>query len=262
LKQASSHNLELLIYDEVDSTNDALRRMLAHEASGASATKAVMALAQTQGRGRLGRSWVSPPGGLYVSLALELPDTLQRTAALSLIVSLALQSELTELARANASKDYQAIQIKWPNDLVCEQGKLAGILIELVSLPSGEKTAIVGVGVNIKYPGNGTECAPGAAYLSDFCQQTPDLQQAARQMITAIQDQYTAWKEADYDFAPFKEDYLANLSLIGQCVTVSNHRGEAIAEGTVKGIDNQGLLLLQGNDQLISKVATGEVTLS
>ena len=272
-------DLDLVKLDEVDSTNDELRRILQNRppSSSCSTLKAVLALRQTQGRGRLGRRWESPPGGLYFSLALEVPDASERVAALSLIVALAIRKELAQLAELLAKQgqtEPQDILVKWPNDLICPQGKLAGILIELVRLAPDElvpdelapdelapkqQYALVGVGINLARPNAGA--SEKAAYLSDFCSETPDREQTVKQIIESIVAYYAEWKAADCAFAHWVDEYNAKLSLIGREATASNGEGEVLAEGCVQGVNNSGSLLLLGEKGILTEVDTGEVTL-
>ena len=98
----------------------------------------VIADRQTRGRGRQGRHWASPPGGLYFSAGLPLTSTQSIPPALSLLIGL----QLVETLHA---KGFTGIRLKWPNDLVARGAKLAGLLVE--RLPH---TLIVGVGVNVR----------------------------------------------------------------------------------------------------------------
>ena len=268
--------LNLVEYDEVDSTNDELRRILESRGGVSDRVLCVTALKQTKGRGRLGRTWESPPGGLYVSLALEVTDAVEKIAPLSLLVALAIRNELAKpdsrtkgdgscvlvLSQDNTRTHEPSpfvLQVKWPNDIVCEQGKLCGILIELVQLQSKQQFAIIGVGINVTRPEKGA--SNRAAYLSDLCAATPNIRQTAKQVLAGILTYANRWKQASYDFAGFTKEYNSHLSLIDQEVTVSNSAGEAIAEGIVQGVDKSGQLLLQDEKGIIRKVSSGEVTL-
>ena len=269
-------NFDLVEYDEVDSTNDELRRILeGHIYKGDVPMHTqvcpliVLAQRQTKGRGRLGRRWESPPGGLYISLALEVSDASERIASLSLLVALAVRRELGELTRQASEQDSgdesgQDILVKWPNDIVCSQGKLAGILIELVQLTHKEGTsqqqyALIGVGINIKRPKE--EASERAAYLSDSCRTTPSIYQMAEIIITGILDYHAHWEAAGYDFASLASEYNANHSLASEEVVVSNGEGEVLAKGSVQGVDDSGFLLLLDDKGNLAKIGTGEVSL-
>lgn len=125
----------LHVLPSVASTNDTARQ-LAEEGAGEGA--AVLALRQTGGRGRRGRSWASPPGGLYLSVVLRpsLP------AAQWPVLSLAVAVGAAEGAEGAGGP---SVSLKWPNDLLAEGGKIGGILLE-----SAPGFAIAGIGINVR----------------------------------------------------------------------------------------------------------------
>jgi BirA family biotin operon repressor/biotin-[acetyl-CoA-carboxylase] ligase len=126
----------------VASTNDEARR-LAEE--GAPAGLVVVAREQTRGRGRYGRSWVSPPGNLNASVLLRPDCALAATAQLSLVAGLARAEALS----GSGPPDHM-IALKWPNDVLINGAKTAGILLENAVRPDGRAGwVIVGSGVNI-----------------------------------------------------------------------------------------------------------------
>lgn len=129
-------------FDEIDSTNDEALRLAE---AGASEGTTVVAAAQTAGRGRLGRSWYSPPGaGLYASVVI-------RDARVAPLITLAGGVAVAEGIRGAAGLP---VEIKWPNDIVVETGlgkrrKLAGILTEASTSPEGVQFVVVGFGINL-----------------------------------------------------------------------------------------------------------------
>jgi len=280
--QGSLSQIELLMYEELDSTNDELRRILTLEGTFNNTAKmatlsggserltsgnptAVIALRQTAGRGRLGRSWASPAGGLYFSVALDVSDALEGTAALSLLVALAIRKTLAGWvlgephSQGLPATKHQTISVKWPNDILCSSGKLVGILIELLQLAPGQRTALIGVGINLNRPHKGASDA--AAYLSDLGHAPPTLEAGARQALSSILGYYGRWKDEGYCFAHFASEYNQHLLLLGQYAIASNSQGSVLAEGTVQGVDNNGQLLLLSTEGVINKINTGEVTL-
>src|SRR5919198_6069394 len=129
-------------YETIGSTNDEARR-LARE--GAPAGTLVWAVAQSAGRGRRGHLWQSPPGNLYLSLVLR-PDVPPALAPqLGFIAALALGDALDQLAGPGLQLRY-----KWPNDVLAEGRKIAGILLESETAGAGRlEFVIIGIGVNI-----------------------------------------------------------------------------------------------------------------
>ena len=104
----------------------------------------VTAAEQTAGRGRRGRPFVSERGNLYASLLLTDPSPADRAAELSFVAALALHDAVCELAATLASR----IRFKWPNDLICDGAKFAGILVEGEGASGRPLAAVVGIGVN------------------------------------------------------------------------------------------------------------------
>jgi len=296
---------DLIACDEVDSTNDVVRRLLAQsetappEARSSDKPLVVIADRQTAGRGRLGRTWASPPGGAYISLSFALDVTGEHLSALPLVVACAVRRALCLSEDDGASEDAgtsdgegtcsSLIQIKWPNDIVLVQGthvsKLAGILIETVgasrkslsaqqadtitetlvagrnlqSAPSSQ--VIIGVGVNIIRPAQGAD--ERACYLSDLVPGNLDSELCAARVINAICAYVKAWEAESFSFAAFCEEYERYLALVGKTVMVSQADGSVLAKGAVRGVNDRGQLLVQsaGSREEIQAVFAGEVTL-
>jgi BirA family biotin operon repressor/biotin-[acetyl-CoA-carboxylase] ligase len=278
-QQIGSGNYDLIVYDEVDSTNSELLRQLKLNQQPQPAEQrplAIVALSQTAGRGRLGRSWHSQPGGVYLSLNLAISKSAENNAALSLIVALGVYAAFEQIlqAAANTAK----LQIKWPNDIVCSTGKLAGILLEATTDKSLPEQVIVGVGVNVQQPTAGFK---GAAYLDglfngtqqygqygqngqsgqhDQNNQLPPLPKIAQIVVENILASYNNWQNANCDFAGFVSSYNAKLSILNSNITVRDINNKIIAAGIATGVDAGGRLLVQQGSKLTA-VSSGDVTL-
>ena len=129
-----------LVFDSIDSTNaEALRAI----ERGQAAPFLVVAERQTAGRGRRGRKWVSPfAENVYYSLVLRIDGGMRQLEGLSLVVGLAVMQALRELGVSAAG-------LKWPNDVLVGQKKIAGILLELVGDPADVCHVVLGVGINV-----------------------------------------------------------------------------------------------------------------
>lgn len=224
------------------STNDDARDFAI---AGAPEGTVVLARQQTKGRGRMGRTWSSPGGGVYASIVLrpevELPDAV----VLPLVAGLGV-------ARALERFGVHAL-LKWPNDVLAPDGrKLGGVLLE--GLSEGWRIAwvVAGVGVNVR-------TAPeGAAGIDEFADRRVPLAEAAASVLEGVGEAYRTWKTGG--FAPFREEYEARAWLSGREVTVSDAHGGVVASGTVRGIDGQGRLLVETASGVVP-VSSGEVTL-
>ncbi|MHC8317485.1 bifunctional biotin--[acetyl-CoA-carboxylase] ligase/biotin operon repressor BirA [Pseudomonas sp. LB3P31] len=130
----------VLVFDSIDSTNaEALRAI----ERGQAAPFLVLAERQTAGRGRRGRKWVSPfAENVYYSLVLRIEGGMRQLEGLSLVVGLAVMQALREL-------DVSTAGLKWPNDVLVGQKKIAGILLELVGDPADVCHVVLGVGINV-----------------------------------------------------------------------------------------------------------------
>jgi BirA family biotin operon repressor/biotin-[acetyl-CoA-carboxylase] ligase len=132
----------LFAHTRVTSTNDVARELIA---AGMVAGSVVWAESQSAGRGRQGRRWESPPGNLYASIVLRPLVDQARLPEISLVAALAVRDALVASLPADI-----AVTLKWPNDVLADGRKIAGILSEVETLPGRSSTALIlGIGVNI-----------------------------------------------------------------------------------------------------------------
>ncbi len=226
------------------STNDDARDLAI---AGAAEGTVVLAREQTKGRGRLGRTWASPDGGVYTSVVLrpevELPDAV----VLPLVVGLGVGRALDRFG-------VDAL-LKWPNDLLSPDGrKLAGVLLEGLSEGWRVTWVVAGVGVNVRETPAGTP----AVSLDELAGRRVPLAEVAAAVLDGVGDAYEAWKTEGFD--RLREAYGRRAWLTGRDVTVSDARGNVIATGLALGIDAQGRLLVEDASGIVP-VSSGEVTL-
>ena len=205
----------LYLLDTVDSTNSRLKAM-ARE--GAASGTAVAAREQTAGRGRLGREFASPPGGVYLSLLLRPDCPPARCAELAPLAAVAARRAVA--ACAGVWPD-----IKWPNDLLLEGKKICGILTERLELPGDPRGAvIIGVGINGNtrredFPLQLRELA-GSLYTQTGRQ--VDLDALSDALLRELDSLYAAWlQEEDVCL----EEYRAACINLGRRVWIL-HEGE------------------------------------
>ncbi len=140
LSPTAREALALDVLTVTDSTNE---RLLVALNTGDIHGHALLAEHQTAGRGRRGDRWISPPGsGLCLSLGWRFDQPPATFSALSLVVGLAIAASLRELG-------VRAAMLKWPNDILCDAGKLAGILIEMRAEAGGPCRTVIGIGINV-----------------------------------------------------------------------------------------------------------------
>jgi BirA family biotin operon repressor/biotin-[acetyl-CoA-carboxylase] ligase len=226
------------------STNDDARELAV---AGAFEGTVVLAGEQRAGRGRLGRTWVSPAGGVYASVVLRPEVETPEAIVLPLVVGLGV-------ARGLDAFGLHAL-LKWPNDVLVDDGrKVAGVLLE--GLSEGWRVAwvVAGIGVNVR----AVPRAADAVGLDDMVGCEVPLADVAAAVLDGVAEAYERWKAGG--FAPLREEYERRAWLAGRDVTVSDAAGRAVVQGSVQGIDAQGRLLVSGGSGVVP-VAAGDVTL-
>jgi BirA family transcriptional regulator, biotin operon repressor / biotin---[acetyl-CoA-carboxylase] ligase len=231
---------------ETGSTNDDARALAR---AGAPEGSVVLAARQTAGRGRLGRSWTSPGGGVYLSAVLRPAVAPVEVASLALAVALGVVCGLESLGAKP--------RLKWPNDVLSGEGKLVGVLLEMSAESDAVDWVIAGVGLNVRPPSDESR-TPGAAYLADDLGDV-GLARAAAAMLDGIAETYAQWR--DGGFSAIRGQYEARFALAGQHVRVSDLTGVVRAQGKVTGVDDDGRLLVRSADGRVQAVVAGEVTL-
>lgn len=229
---ASSLSLQLL--DSVDSTNAELMRQLAVSNEGS--VRVCVAEQQTSGKGRRGREWISPYAqNVYLSLAIPFSDGAQRLEGLSLLVGLVLVETLEACGFAGCG-------VKWPNDVLLDGRKLAGILVEIAGDLTSDCVVVIGVGVNVlmKKPETAIEQAWTSLLLS---RQSGILDRnvLVAEFITRLMAAIAVFRGAG--FAPFVSGWEHRDVWRGLPVRVL--AGNASWNGLAMGVDGRGALKLQ-----------------
>lgn len=248
LDEDSRRTLQQLdIFFELDSTNAQLL-----ELSRQGYSNAVMCLAEQQrtGRGRRGRRWVSPFGGnLYLSLLWRFPFGASQVSGLSLAIAVAVSRALREIGLMDAG-------VKWPNDIVVSNRKLAGILLEMTGEASGPCSVVIGIGLNVKSNEMmATIDQPWTDLESELGEPVGRNNLAARiinQLIAAVK---TFEREG---LEPFLEEWREIDVYKGKEVEL--HLLDKQIRGVVKGVDDTGALLLDQGGK-VKSYQSGEVSL-
>lgn len=239
----------LQVFDSLDSTNEEVRRQAE---TGAAEGLAVLAKQQTAGRGRRGRAWESPPGNLFLSLLLR-PQlngrgaTPAEAATLSFLTAVALLDAL-DLATVPAK-----LTCKWPNDVLVNGAKAAGILLESRTAPDGALGWVtVGIGVNLAWHPEGMPY-PVTSLVAHGVTVRPE--EFAQWLLARYGYWYGRWQAEG--FAPVRAAWLARAQGLGQPVIVRLPDGEL--RGTFVALDDSGALLLELPDGRRQTVTAGDV---
>jgi BirA family biotin operon repressor/biotin-[acetyl-CoA-carboxylase] ligase len=225
---------------DVGSTND---EALAMAARGEALPVWVTARRQLAGRGRQGAPWISEAGNLYASLLLARTFGLPEAAQLPLVTALALHDALVAIL-----SDGAGLGIKWPNDLLLNRRKIAGILAESKILADGRPVIVIGCGVNCAHHPQGTRL-PATSLLAEGGSVAPDELFAA--FSSAMANRLAVW-DSGVGFGEIRAAWLDRAIGLGEAIHV--RLPQTTIEGIFAGLDPAG--------QLILRDATGERMIS
>tara|TARA_B100000029_G_scaffold332972_1_gene325136 strand:+ start:149 stop:1057 length:909 start_codon:yes stop_codon:yes gene_type:complete len=234
IKSRVTRDLKLEVLWNVDSTNTYLMNKANEHLSG---YRVCLAEQQESGRGRRGRTWISPFGSnLYLSIARKFPKIGSGLGGLSLVVGM-------QVAKALKLNGVDDVGLKWPNDIILYQGKVAGILVEVGPTVDDNSYVVVGIGINTRLTQeDGLRIDQPHSTLEGIV----DL--SRNDLAGDIVENVTLGLErfAQCGFAPFVEEWSEYNLFSGKQVTV--HLGDKIIEGIDAGIDESGNLRLQTDD--------------
>lgn len=245
LRDHSGEQVDVEVVAETGSTNADLMARL-----GSLQTPLLrIAEHQTAGRGRAGRVWHSVPGGvLTFSLAWHFPQSGQALLGLPLAVGVTLAETLLTLG--------VPVTLKWPNDILKEQKKLAGILIETSSHTETGSWAVIGIGLNLTIP-DALEREIGQAVADAPWLAQMDRNLLVARLLNALAKSMEEFRQQG--FAAFTERWNKLHAYAGQAVVVLD-RGQVLHEGMALGVDHSGCLVLQTALGQVTVVA-GDVSL-
>jgi BirA family biotin operon repressor/biotin-[acetyl-CoA-carboxylase] ligase len=235
-------------FSEIDSTNSYARRLAEQ---GAGEGEVIIAETQTRGRGRLGRTWVSPPWvNLYFSVILrpQLPPV--NAPQLTLMAAVALTDTIASFIGTLPT-------IKWPNDILVGGKKLAGVLTESSCDSERIEFVILGIGVNLNYP---LALMPEvirerATSVLILTKNYVSREAFVRRLIQDLDRCYGELEEDGFDSLATRWEALFGLR--GKKVRVEMSDGIMI--GTAKGIDRDGALILEGEEGKCRRIIAGDV---
>jgi biotin-[acetyl-CoA-carboxylase] ligase BirA-like protein len=245
---AQWRGVRLVAFEELASTNDEAKQLIE---AGERGPLWIVAKSQTGGRGRRGRSWISPAGNLFASLILSGEFGPSLAPQLGFVAGVATLDALKAAAGADGG-----FALKWPNDLLFGRAKLGGILAEGVQGPKGF-AAVIGVGVNCVSAPQGLPYP--ACALSELGAGAPDAAEVFYRLSDAFVVTLESWRDGA-GFAKVREEWLAGAAGLGETITVSLAGGEAIA-GRFEGIEAGGRLVL-GLDGGRRVIDAGDVILA
>jgi len=235
---------KILFLEEVDSTNNKAKQIALESQDG----DVVVSETQHSGRGRRGREWHSPKGGIYISFILKPNISPERAPQITLLSSVALVETL------NSMKSKMNAKIKWPNDILISGRKISGILTELSSDMEKINYVVVGIGINLNT--DLEELPEKAASLKVEMRQEISVKLFLKSFFEHYDTVYQEYLDKGID--QIIEKWKKNSDTLGKNVKIIGIN--ETYDGLAKDIDENGALILKTKDKEI-KVYSGDVSL-
>lgn len=238
----------LWYYDEIGSTND---RVLELGEEGAPHGTTVVADQQNGGKGRRGRTWLSPSGtNIYVSILLRPEFDVQKAPMLTLLMAYSVTEVLRETEGLDA-------RIKWPNDIVLNKKKICGILTEMTMKESSIDYVVIGVGINVNNEEIPQELTQSATSLKLETGKVTDRSILLARILERFEKDYEAFVKAG-DLSPFQNGY--NRILVNKENQVRVLKPGNEYQAVAHGINHLGELMVEKEDGTRETVFAGEVS--
>ncbi|AAU03990.1 biotin--[acetyl-CoA-carboxylase] ligase [Rickettsia typhi] len=253
---------KLIVFDEIDSTSSEAMRIAKH--NKVYADYAIFAKSQTSGRGRSGKNWQSRSGNLHVSLLIRPEKELELLPQLSFVTALAVYNTILSCvlcvgsnqlinnfnAMSVCAQNY-SIQLKWPNDVLMNGRKIAGILLESVKVDNNYYL-IIGIGINITYHPENIDQPTTSLITENIIHVVP--QALLKILIQNFEKYYQIWQNNGFSF--IRKKWIEHAYKLYENINIKYQNG--IVTGLFKDIDNTGRIILQLNSQKIISFSTVE----
>ncbi|MDR3270692.1 MAG: biotin--[acetyl-CoA-carboxylase] ligase [Peptococcaceae bacterium] len=234
------------IFDQLASTIVQAKEAISHDEP---AGVTILARRQIAGIGRQRRAWISPRGGLWLSVVLRPQLPLEDAAKMTLCAAVAAVSAIEQCCGL-------CLGIKWPNDLLWQGHKVAGILAETVGEWTQRHTLIMSLGLNVNIPAQDLLEASSAISLQMILQRPVNINHLAAVFLECLEKDMCVLEEDGFE--SIRQAWLDRALGIGEEVVI--YRGDQEFRGVMRGIAKDGCLLVSIGQQEVS-FAAGEVTL-
>jgi len=236
-------------FHELTSTNDMAKELAM---KGAKEGTVIVAGTQTHGRGRLGRDWISPEGGLWFSIILRPKVSPRDAPKLTLMMSVAVAKSINKLFDLE-------VEIKWPNDVLVKGKKVCGVLTETSTNGESLNFAVVGVGVNANFSLRDFPASlrGSSTTLKEEMKREIDCEALLRSLLEETEHYYNMFTQGKFNtvlaewkqLSKFLDSYIEVTSL------------DEKFEGWATDIDENGALMIKLRDQTTRKILSGDVTI-
>lgn len=248
--QTSLVGREIRVYETLLSTNETARDLAL---SGAEDGCVVIADSQSGGRGRRGRPWSSPAGlNIYTSIILRPDIPPARAPQLTLMSAVALAETVNMLL----ADDGVRAEIKWPNDILLQGKKCAGILTEMKSAGTGIEFVVIGIGLNLNLRKESMDISISDLATSLYIESGREFSrpEVAQFLYSAIENWYKRY--LDEGFSPVREAWNRLSGIYGRHVRAAS--GNGYEKGMALGVDEEGALLLEGETGRVIRITAGD----
>jgi len=225
-------------YHSVTSTNEVLKELAAE---GFEPGTVVIGAIQTKGRGRMERTWVSPEGGLWLSVLLDASPEFRENkfGIIPLMTGCAVANAVSAAAGL-------AARVKWPNDVLINGKKVCGILGEIIDV-EGKHLAVVGIGINVNNPVHeGYEFSPISTSIAEELGKEVNLEELERVLLAELDCRNNLLNEEKFD--DILGEWRSISDTLGKKVRITTQTGDI--EGLAKDIDENGSLMLERGGQV------------
>jgi len=249
-RRALDAGARLMVFDAARSTNEAAMQCAREGERG---PVWLVTANQSGGHGRRNRPWISAPGNLAASMLEVMDAPLPMLATLGFAAGLAAQTALCEIRdeAGGAGQNTADFRLKWPNDVLAEGRKIAGINLE-VEARAGSLAVVAGIGINVvDAPSDVTPEATSLAALG--------VSVSAEQVFAALSDAWAWWRplwNLGRGFPLLRTQWLSRASGLGSRVAIRS--GSTVIEGFFAGIDDQGCMIVDTGERCVP-IAAGDV---
>ena len=239
---------EIYHYSEVDSTNNVAKELAE---KGAVEGTIVIAESQRRGKGRRGKKWLSPSGGVWMTIILRPDIPTSQAPLLTLLTGVAVAETLTHECGLN-------VGIKWPNDILIGDKKVCGILTEAIARKGGLDYVVVGIGIDLnvdveEFP---PDLRKGATSLKNELEKEIPGEKLVQNFLLNFENLYQNFKEGQ--LSEILKQWRSLSTTIGSTVEVKKKGGTI--RGEAVGITRDGILILEMDDGSLRKIISGECT--
>lgn len=238
---------EILCFRKVFSTNSIAKFLANHDAKEGTV---LISEIQTNARGRLGKKWEAPEGGVWMSLILRPQVPPARIGLITLATGVAIAKSIRSLG--------VDARIKWPNDVLIHGKKISGVLTEVNATFNEIDWIVVGIGIdsNLKLEDFSEDIRIGTTTLTEELPSKVDANELIAVFLNEFEKVYQLYKDGEIE--TILKDWRDLADTIGKYVNITQTGGK-ITQGYVVGINNEGSLIIERQDGTLEKIVSGEL---